>query len=56
VHVLAELLRLAKLDGEVVDQRKLVEIDCDQRLGIVRAGQLERLRVGEDFQSVGSIW
>jgi len=53
--VLPELFRLAQLDGEILDDRKLVEIDRAQRVDIVRAGKLERTRVAEDFQSVGSM-
>jgi hypothetical protein len=53
--VLPELLRLTELDGEVFDEGKIVEIDGAQGLDVVGAGKLERLRVGEDFQSVGSM-
>ena len=55
INVLPELFRLAQLNGEILDDLKLVEIDRAQRVDIVRAGKLERTRIGEDFQSVGSM-
>jgi hypothetical protein len=55
INVLPELLRFAQLDGEVLDDGELAEVDSAQRLDVVGARKLERMRVGEDFQSDGSM-
>jgi hypothetical protein len=53
--MLTELFGLAQLDGEVADDRKIVQIECSERIDVMRAGQLERGSVGEELQSVGSM-
>jgi hypothetical protein len=53
--VLPEFLGVAELDRKVFDDWKVVEVDRAQRVAIIGAGKLERLRIGEDFQSVGSM-
>jgi hypothetical protein len=55
MHMLAKLLGFAELDGEVGDEGKGLEVDGGQRVDVVGARQLELLRIGEDFQSVGSM-
>jgi hypothetical protein len=55
MHMLAKLLGFAELDGEVGDEGKGLEVDGGERVDVVGARQLELLRIGEDFQSVGSM-
>jgi len=53
--MLAQLLRVAQFDGEVGDDWEITQIERSERIGIMRAGQLERGSVGEELQSVGSM-
>ena len=55
MDVLPELFRFAQLDREVGDEGKRIEIDDAKCVAVIGAEQLELLRIGEDFQSVGSI-
>jgi len=55
MNMLPELFRFAQLDREVGDEGKRIEVDDAKRVAVIGAEQLELLRIGEDFQSVGSI-